>query len=57
MKKKKSVTLHERFYLVLSKESNYTHGAFPFSKEGLKSARSLVKTKSTREEKLYIVKK
>lgn len=57
MRKKKETSLRKRFYLVLSKHSNYTHGAFPFSKEGLKSAKSFIKGKENLNEKYYIVEK
>lgn len=47
-----------KFYLVLSKNSNYTYGAFPFSPEGLKTAKKFIKDKNkTANEPLYIVEK
>ncbi len=47
-----------KFYLVLSRSSNYTYGAFPFSPEGLKIAKKFIKDKTkTVNESLYIVEK
>ena len=46
----------QKYYLVLSKDKNYKHGAFPHSPEGLKMAEDYVKRLKGPEE-LYIVEK
>lgn len=46
----------EKYYLVLSKDKNYNHGAFPHTDEGLKMAKDLVKRFRDQEE-LYIIEK
>lgn len=46
----------EKYYLVLSKDKNYNHGAFPYTDEGLKMAKDFVK-KFSKQEELYIVEK
>lgn len=44
-----------KYYLVLCKGRNYTYGAFPYSKEGKRSAEAFVKKASkSQEEELYI---
>lgn len=55
MPKKKAIN---KYYLVLSKRGNYTYGAFPFSDEGLKSARNYIsKNLKSCNEKFYISEK
>jgi hypothetical protein len=54
---KKKAKPHRKFYLVLSKKHNYTHGAFPYSEEGLKLAKSFITQKENAKEKFYIVEK
>lgn len=50
--------LEDKFYLVLSKSRNYTHGAFPFSEDGLEKAKKFIKEKSKQsKDALYIVEK
>ena len=46
----------EKYYLVLSRNKNYKHGAFPYSPEGLQLAEALVR-KNKGIEDLYIVEK
>lgn len=54
---KKRALPKKKFYLVLSERSNYTHGAFPHSEEGLILAKSFIKKKESSVEKYYIIEK
>lgn len=49
---------NKKCYLVLSKENNYMHGAFPHSPDGLVLAKEFVKNKfKSSKEELYISEK
>ena len=44
-----------KYYLVLSKSKNYTHGAFPYTREGKQKAEEFIKLSSgEKNEELYI---
>jgi len=48
----------KNYYLVISEKSKYTHGAFEFTDEGLKKAKSYIKlAKKESSENLIIVEK
>ena len=48
----------KNYYLVISEVSKYTHGAFEFTPEGLKKAKSYIrKIKKESRENLIIVEK
>jgi len=45
-----------QYYLVTSKKNGYTHGAFPFSPEGLEDAREYVKKSAAKGEPNLVIK-
>tara|TARA_Y100000593_G_scaffold56456_2_gene105326 strand:- start:8519 stop:8686 length:168 start_codon:yes stop_codon:yes gene_type:complete len=48
----------KKYYLVLSKDRNYTYGAFPHTKQGEKDAKAFAKRISKeRNEDLYVTEK
>lgn len=42
-----------KYYVIISKERDYTYGAFPFSASGLKLATAYLKTLSKRTSEKY----
>ena len=48
----------KKYYLVVSKKKQYTHGAFEFSPEGYKKAKDYIEdTRKASKEKLIILEK
>jgi hypothetical protein len=48
----------KKYYLVLSKDRNYTYGAFPHTAEGEKNAKAFAKKMSKeKNEELYVAEK
>lgn len=54
-KKKQKSTRKKKYYLLVSKKDNFQYGVFPYSKEGLNSARSYLNKITTKPE-LYKIK-
>jgi hypothetical protein len=56
-KKNKSINKikKKKYYIILSKRDKFQYGVFPYSKEGLTSARSYLNKITTKPE-LYIIK-
>ena len=47
-----------KYYLVLSKNRNYTYGAFPYNEDGKKQAERFLRKESKKaNEELYLVEK
>jgi len=44
----------EKYYLIVSKENKYIHGAFPYSKKGRELAKAYIDKNSTKENKLIL---
>jgi len=51
MKKKRK----SKYYLVLSERKRYTHGAFPFTEQGLSDAKKYVKRSEAKSEEKLII--
>ena len=45
-----------KYYAVLSKTDNFLHGAFPFNKIGLSSAKKYINKISPKNKKNYLIK-
>jgi len=45
-----------KYYAVFSKTDNFLHGAFPFNKTGLKSAKKYISKISPKNKKNYFIK-
>lgn len=48
-------TKKKKYYLILSKKDKFQYGVFPYTKEGLTSARSYLNKITTKPE-LYVIK-
>ena len=44
-----------KYYLVVAKNNGYTHGAFPFTPEGLEDAKKYIKKSLDRTKEVLII--
>ena len=49
-------TKKTKYYEIYSKNDNFLHGAFPFSKDGLKSAKAYISKLSPSNKKRFYIK-
>jgi|LULM01.1.fsa_nt_gb hypothetical protein len=45
-----------KYYLVVSENNGYTHGAFPFTEEGLLNAKRYIKKSSKKNDDVLVIK-